>query len=58
MTLAENAVERIIEDLSDRCGIGDEWSEIPDVMKESIKQTWIDIIEEEELRNYKEIMGD
>ena len=34
----------IIEDLSDRCGLGDEWDQIDDDIKDEIKEKWKDIV--------------
>ena len=37
-------IDRIIEDLSDRCGLGDEWDQIDDDIKDEIKEKWKDIV--------------
>jgi len=42
----EAAIDKIIADLSDRGGIGDEWDQIDDDIKELIRNKWIQILEE------------
>lgn len=42
----EDAIDEIILDLSDRGGIGDEWDQIDDDIKNLIRQEWIRILEE------------
>jgi hypothetical protein len=37
-------IEDMINDISDRRGIGDEWSEIDEDIKDEIRATWIEII--------------
>jgi len=43
---ADIAVDRIIADLSDRKGIGNEWEWIDEEVQEEIRQKWSDIIRE------------
>jgi hypothetical protein len=38
------AVNEIIEDITDRCGLGDEWNYIDAYTKEEIKEDWINIL--------------
>lgn len=42
--IAQKIVEQIINDLTDRSGLGSEWWQIDDEIQDEIKQTWIDII--------------
>jgi hypothetical protein len=41
-----NAVESIVQDLSDRRGLRQEWEQIDEDIQEEIKQTWAVIIRE------------
>jgi hypothetical protein len=41
---ATKAVRRIIDDLSDRRGLGYEWGEIDDSTQEEIRKKWRDLI--------------
>lgn len=46
MKVASEIVDAIIEDLSDRRGLGQEWEQVDDEIKKEIKDTWAAIIEE------------
>ena len=41
---ADRAVDRIIKEMSDRKGIGDEWEHIDEEIQQEIKEAWADII--------------
>jgi hypothetical protein len=41
---AESSVDKIIDDLSGRCGVGDEWDNIDDDIKEEIRSCWVGLI--------------
>jgi hypothetical protein len=41
---AEKIIDKIIDNLSGRCGIGDEWHEIDEDIQEEIKEDWIAIV--------------
>lgn len=45
-TRAELIVDDIIKDLSDRKGLDNEWSQIDLDIKEEIRKTWIEIVNE------------
>lgn len=45
MTKAENIVDAIIEDFTDRRGLRQEWEQIDADVQAEIRQTWIDIVE-------------
>lgn len=60
MTLAERIVDGIISDLSDRRGLGQEWDQIDDDIKDDIRNKWINDVEmevrvEENLKRVEEI---
>lgn len=42
-----SAVERIVEDISDRSGLGDEWGCIDEDVQNEIKNEWAIIIQQE-----------
>lgn len=42
--IAEEMVDRIIEDLSDRKGLQNEWENVDAVIRAEIKEEWRDII--------------
>lgn len=42
--VADLIVDEIIEDLSDRGGLGDEWSNIDDDIQDEIRQQWKTIV--------------
>lgn len=44
---AKRVVKSIIADLSDRRGLGDEWSQCDDDVKREIRRTWGEIIDKE-----------
>ena len=44
---ARRAVKRIVRDLSDRRGLGDEWGSLYDDVREEIVNEWTAIVEEE-----------
>lgn len=41
---ATKIIDLIISDIEDRKGIGNEWEEIDDDIKEEIRNEWIDIV--------------
>lgn len=41
---ASKIVDAIIADLSDRCGLRQEWEQIDEDIKKQIRQMWIDIV--------------
>ena len=43
--VAVRIVDKLVADLSDRRGIGDEWDEIDRATKEEIKAEWTQIVE-------------
>jgi len=47
MKVSEKIVDAILEDISDRAGLGDEWGTIHPSIKKEIKETWAKIIENE-----------
>lgn len=47
MTKAQRIVEAIIEDLSDRRGIGDEWDCIDSSIQREIRAEWAKIVDRE-----------
>ncbi len=42
-TTAEKIVDAILEDLSDRRGIGNEYEQIDDDVKSELRETWIKV---------------
>lgn len=44
MTVPEQIVKEIVADLSDRKGLGDEWDQIDEDVKEQIINGWIYIV--------------
>lgn len=44
---AEKAVSKIIDDLTDRGGLGDAWDQIDDEIRQEIISAWIMILMEE-----------
>ena len=42
--IAKLIVDQIIMDLSDRGGIGSEWCQIDDDIRDEIRETWISIV--------------
>jgi len=42
---AEIIVDKIVDDLSDRRGIGQEWDQIETDIKNEIKETWCNIVD-------------
>jgi hypothetical protein len=44
---SNNIVDRIIDDLSDRSGIGDIWDSMAKHVQNEIREVWLNIIEEE-----------
>jgi hypothetical protein len=44
---SNNIVDRIIDDLSDRSGIGDIWDCMAKHVQNEIREVWLNIIEEE-----------
>ena len=42
--LAEKAVSRIIDDLTDRRGLRQEWEQIDDEIQDEIRETWRDLV--------------
>jgi len=46
-SLPEAIAEKLIRDISSRKGLGDEWEDIDDEIREEIKQTWIELIGKE-----------
>ena len=60
-TIINRCVKKIIEDIQDRRGIGDEWDDIDASIKKEIRKKWFEIIDEniDELMVVKSIkMGD
>ena len=49
---SEIIVERILNDMNDRSGFDSFWDSIDEETREEIKQTWIEIIEEERKKEY------
>lgn len=43
----KNAVFKIVNDISDRKGLGNEWEEIDEGIQEEIIETWINILEKQ-----------
>lgn len=43
-TIAKNIVNAILDDISDRRGIGDEWDGIDEDIQDKIKEKWEEII--------------
>ena len=41
----EKIIQALIDDITDRSGLGDEWGELDDDIKEEIKQAWTTIIQ-------------
>lgn len=50
---AAKVIDKIIRDLSDRRGIGDEWAEIDPETQKEIKRTWGKIVREAKERGAK-----
>lgn len=44
---AEKAVSRIIDDLTDRGGLGDAWDQVDDEIRQEIISAWVMILMEE-----------
>ncbi len=44
--IAETIVDQIIENLSDRRGIGHEWYQIDEETQQEIRKEWIEIVEQ------------
>ena len=42
--LAEAVVDKIIDDLTDRKGLGDVWRQIDEVIQSEIKEIWMDLV--------------
>lgn len=40
----DQAVDKIIKDIQGRSGIGNEWDEIDDEIREQIREEWVEII--------------
>jgi len=45
---ARRVVNKLIDDLKDRCGLGDEWYRIDPLIQAEIIEQWIDIMMEAE----------
>jgi hypothetical protein len=45
--IAQNIVEKIIDDISDRSGIGNEWECLDEDIQDEIREVWVKIIEKE-----------
>jgi hypothetical protein len=45
-TLIDQAVDNIIQDISNRSGLGNEWEEIDEDIQNEIRNTWITIIKD------------
>jgi len=45
ISLADECVEAILEDLTDRSGLGNAWESIDEDIQNEIKETWANIIE-------------
>lgn len=43
----ERIVDAIIRDLTERSGLGDEWDQISENMKKSIRKDWIELARKE-----------
>lgn len=41
---AKRIIENIIEDISDRKGLGNEWEQIDEEIQEEIKEEWLKIV--------------
>jgi len=41
---AKETVSKIISDISDRSGLGDEWDNIDEDIRDEIRGKWIDIV--------------
>ena len=46
MNIIEGIVNKIIDDLADRAGLGDVWESIDKDIKEEIKNAWTDIVDD------------
>lgn len=42
--IAENVVNDIVSDIEDRSGLGNEWEQIDDGVKQEIIESWKDIV--------------
>ena len=42
----ENIVDKIIDDLTDRGGLGNEWDQIDEDIQAEIKEEWVNIIKD------------
>lgn len=45
-SLAAEIVRRIVKDLQNRKGIGDEWDQIDRAVQKEIKEKWAEIVDE------------
>jgi hypothetical protein len=53
---ARRIVDELVDDLTDRRGLGQEWEQIDDVIRLEIVNVWLDIAEREVI-GYLEEMG-
>lgn len=55
MDFSEEVVEKIVSDLADRSGLGNEWDAIDELTKSEIKSKWRFIIQSQLVRHEREI---